>query len=271
MSMKRIMWKKEGLTANVAGHIKPFSKTNMYLPEKHPFGKPRPIKHYRFGRIHNDRLVQSNRSASVSNIIDKPGSFIQNSNNNSSCTLVANYYPNLNNKTDTIDCNIETSKMFNAEAKAKRRVRSGPTIVKHNYYQRLQEYRTARCNTFDQKSFHFDEVKSDSTGNIMGRCPNAIFEYDKSGKIISQKDVCTNISYKPHNLKYATNNAVESSTRTLNVKKENITRTNHSYKIDPETQQLVKSIFISKNKEPTCNINVIQKHKQNKTACNYAT
>ena len=79
---------------------------------------------------------------------------------------------------------------FNAENKAKRRVRSGPTVVKHNYYQRLQEYRTARCNTYDQKSFHFDEQTSDSDPT-KGRCPNVIFNYDKHGKVMSQKESCS--------------------------------------------------------------------------------
>lgn len=268
MSMKRIMWKKEGVSANVGGHIKPFSKSNMYSPEKHPFGKPRPIKHYRRGWIHNDRLVKSNTVASVANLMDKPGSFIQNSQDDS-CVLVANHYPNLNDKTNKPDCKLETTKMFNAENKAKRRVRSGPTVVKHNYYQRLQEYRTARCSTFEQKSFHFDEPTSDSyeRGQHMGRCANVIFNYDKNGNVVGQKNTCTIVSYKPINEKYAINNAVQSSTRTLNEKKNSILRTSKSYKIDPDTGELVGSIFIKKNKEPECNANIINKHKQNRTVC----
>ena len=269
MPNKVIMWKKEGVSANVTGHIKPFSKTNMYLPTKHPFGKPRPIKHYRRGRIGDGRFVKSNTVASVANLMDKPGSFVQNSQSNSqsnSCTLVANHYPNLSNKTDKPDCNLEVTKMFNTEDKAKRRVRSGPTIVKHNYYQRLQEYRTARCSTFEQKSFHFDEDIY-NTGELMGRCPNVIFNYDKNGKIINQKQSCAIVSYKPINTKYAVNNSVSSSTRTLNLKKNSIDRTSKSYKINDNTGQPVRSIFIQKNKEPVCNAHTINKHKQNKTIC----
>ena len=264
--MRTMTWKKESINANVAGHIKPYSKTNMYLPINHPFGKPRPIKHYRRGRIHSDRLVKSSRSATVANLMDNPGAFIQNSNDKTTCTLIANYYPNLKNKTDTPDCSVDVTKMFNAENKARRRARSGPTIVKHNYYQRLQEYRAARCKTFDQKSFHFDEVTNDD-GKIMGRCPNVIFNYDNNGKLIGQKESCTNVIYKPFNLQYATNNAVQSSTRTLNIKKETITRTSKTYKIDPETGQPVGNIFIEKNKEPSCAIHILKRHEQNKTAC----
>lgn len=267
MSMKRIMWKKEGVSANVSGHIKPFNKTNMYLPTSHPFGKPRPIKHYRKGFIHNDRFVKSNATATVGNLIDKPAGFVQNSQSNETCTLVANHYPN---PILAPNCQLEPTKMFNAEDKAKRRVRSGPTVVKHNYYQRLQEYRTARCNTFDQKSFHFDEQASGSDP-IKGRCPNVIFNYDKNGKVMSQKESCSNVSYKPANEKYATNNAVESSTRTLNIKKESITRTARTYKMvtDPATgiEQPVGNIFIKKNKEPKCDAHTVGKHKQNKTLC----
>lgn len=268
MSMKRIMWKKEGVNANIGGLIKPFSKTNMYLPEKHPFGKPRPIKHYRRGWVNNDRLVKSNTVVSVANMIDKPSSFMQNS-QDSSCVLVANYYPNLNNKTDIPDCKLEPTKMFNTENKAKRRVRSGPTVVKQNYYQRLQEYRTARCSTFEQKSFHFDEATSDSFEKMqhMGRCANVIFDYDKNGKVVGQKNTCTIVSYNPTNEKYATNGAVQSSTRTLNEKKNSILLTSKSYKIDPDTGLLTGSLFIKKNKEPVCNANIINKHKQNKTIC----
>lgn len=268
MPMKRIMWKKNGINAHIGGHIKPFSKTNMYLPVKHPFGKPRPIKHYRRGWIDKDRLIKSKTVVNVANLIDKPGSYIQNSQDNS-CTLVANHYPNLNNKTNKPDCNIETTKMFNAENKAKRRVRSGPTVVKQNYYQRLQEYRISRCSTFEQKSFHFDEPTSETyeKGQNMGRCASVIFNYDNNGKIIGQKNTCTNISYKPSNEKFAINTAVQSSTQTLNTKKNSINSTYKSYKIDPNSGQYIGNIFIEKNKEPLCNISVLNKHKQHKTYC----
>ena len=262
MSMKRIMWKKEGVNANVAGHIKPYSKTNMYLSDNHPFGKPRPIKHYRLGRIHSDRLVKSSRGASVANIMDKPGSFIQNTKDDLECTLVANYYPNLTNKTNTPDCSLETTKMFNAENKAKRRARSGPTIVKHNYYQRLQEYRTARCNTFDQKSFHFDEPTG-ANEPLKARCPNVIFNYDKNGNVVGQKESCGIVSYNPSNAKYDVNNAVQSSTRTLDVKKNTITLTSKTFKSEGSNM----NIFNEKNKEPKCNIHTVRKYAQNKTVC----
>jgi hypothetical protein len=244
--MKIIKWKTEGINANVAGHIKPFSKINMYLPSNHPFGKPRPIKHYRIGRIHSERFVKSSTFASVANLIDKPGAFIQNSNDNTSC-LVTNYYPNIN-KTDVPDCAIEATKMFNAEDKAKKRVRSGPTIVKQNYYQRLQEYRTSRCNTYEQKSFHFDEIANEKEGEYSARCPNIVFKYDKNGNIIEQKEICTNVSYNPSNIKFATNNAVESSTYLLDKKKNSVTTTAQTYRTNIETGQPIRNLFIKKNK-----------------------
>lgn len=271
MQIKRIMWKKEGLSANIPSLIKPFSKHNIHLSNNHAFGKPRPIKHYRKGRIStNDKMiVRSNTVATVGNMIDNPGGFVQNTKiKHGSCTLVANHYPNLNNKTDKPDCKIETTKMFNAEDKAKRRVRSGPTIVKHNYYQRLQEYRTARCNTFDQKSFHFDETNENSynKGELMGRCQNVIIKYDEFGISNIKTNGCANVSYKPSNEKYAINTATESSTRTLDIKKNSINRTHQTYKTISNGKP-VKGIFIKKNKEPVCNASIINRHKQNKTIC----
>jgi hypothetical protein len=79
----------------------------------------------------------------------------------------------------------------------------------------------------------------------MGRCANVIFNYDKNGNVVGQKNTCPIVSYKPINEKYATNNAVQSSTRTLNEKKNSILRTSKSYKIDPDTGELVGSIFIT--------------------------
>lgn len=268
MPIKRIMWKKEGVSANVGGLIKPFSKTSMYLNDNHPFGKPRPLKHYRKSYINLDGFVKSKSVVSVENVIDKPGSFIQNS-QDGICSLVANYYPNLSNKTNQPDCTSETTKMFNAENKAKRRVRSGSSVVKHNYYQRLQEYRTARCSTFEQKSFHFDETTNNNNNKseYMGRCASVIFNYDKNGNVVGQKETCPNVSYKPINEQYSINNAVSSSTHTLNIKKNSIDKTSKSYKIDPETGELVGNIFIKKNKEPNCSANILNKHKQNKTVC----
>lgn len=269
MVSKNIEWKGSNINGHVYGFIKPSFKSNNSVS----FGKPRPIKHYRRGFVNNtSNNTSSVKGMTIANMIDNPGAFIQNTNTNTkTCSLVAPYYPNLQNKTLTPDCNLGTSKLFNAENKAKMRVRSGGgSIVKQNYYQRLQEYRAARCNTFEQKEFHFDERTTSDSENLMGRCAKYIYSYDKNGNIKSFLEPCRNVSYKPINKQYAVNTAVSSSTRILNLKKESIERTSQTYKIDVEQDTgntvLKRNLFIHKNKQPKCNPNILRRS-QNKTVC----
>lgn len=255
MSNLQIKWKPHGLSGNVAGRIKPFNKTNPYL-YNHPFGKPRPIKHYRKGRIPVNDMVKS-EVISTDDMMGKPGGFVQNS-QSTSCVgvnTVATYYPNSNHKSDRPCCSNEVTKLFNPADKARRRVRSGSSIVKPNYYQRLQEYRSAKCDTFEQKSFHFDELDNPNN-QFRGRCANVIFNYDKNGNIVSTKNNCTSVTYNPLNVKYSQDGAVSSSMHTLNNKTNNIARAAKFYANHKKNGQ-----------RSNCEIHVIKKHKQNKTIC----
>lgn len=266
--LKTMQWKKNIVVGNTTGNIKPFSKTNQY-EGTHPFGKPRPIKHYRRGRLmpgNEDRFVKSSvNQRAINDLMDTPAAFVQNSKDDT-CKgpqLVANYYPNPKIDSSCDSCIVKG--MFNEQDKARRRVRSGSRAIKGDYHTTLQDYRRSRCQTFEQKSYHFDEIDSNSNlgpNEYRAKCPSTKTIYDKEGNIIKEIRACDIVTYKPSNKKFAQDGSVQSSTRTLNAKKESIERTAATYRAHQ------KNIFYHhKMKSATCNKNTINKHKQNKTIC----
>lgn len=70
--------------------------------------------------------------------------------------FVAPYYPNNTYFTNNPNPITTSPKLCcNEEKKAKRRVLAPISIIKKNYYTRLQQYRQNRCQTFDQRCFNF--------------------------------------------------------------------------------------------------------------------
>lgn len=210
MTMKaQIKWKNNAISGNIAGTLKPTSRN---IPR--PFGTPRPIQHYRRGRVVDgdmSRLVNSNQHYTVKNIIDNPSSV----NISDTCLglkVEGNYYPNETFKHDKPYChnnnNTEFSKRFNPENKALQRVRSAPTVLKKTYHQSNASYLKSKCKTFEQNAFHFDELDMDvkSASNMFRPKCNGV--------------TCESVSYNPKNKLFSTNNAVDSSTYTFHKKME---------------------------------------------------
>jgi hypothetical protein len=202
-------WKGSGVLSNPVGvsstHIRPLTNNDSGNVFPTGFGLPRPIKHFRKGRVipvhyedpnnsdyretslinyNLNRGVKSSKGSSLgggaggqgllNQMMDNPGGFIikqntlnetnnisQLDNNCSTCQgvgMISSYYPNNTYLTDNPEPNTQNQVLCcNAEKKALRRVMPASTILKKNYYTTHTQYMQNRCQTFQQKSFNFQE------------------------------------------------------------------------------------------------------------------
>jgi hypothetical protein len=192
-------WKGSGLNKYPLGiastHIRPLTNNDMGNVFPSAFGKARPLKHYRKGRMvqafsgnsvldyNINRQVKSSMGTPLgqgkgggilSDMLDKPGTYLvkENTVNPSSCPpcqgigIVDNYAPNLGYLTETPE-SITQSKMFccNQQKKALRRVSYATTNLNKNYYTTHFQYLQNRCQTFQQKEFHFSNPNPNPNTN----------------------------------------------------------------------------------------------------------
>ena len=184
-------WKGSGQFANPRGitstHIRPLTNRDPGNVFPTGFGLPRPIKHYRKGRVipvhylehtsddnieaaqiryNINRAVKSSVGSAlegggglISQTIDMPGDVVikdtnvgmdsdENCKKCNGISIVSNWYP-IASKTDTPDAITTTKRLCcNEQRKAIRRTLPGSTLVKKNYYQTTGEYLQGRCQTF---------------------------------------------------------------------------------------------------------------------------
>lgn len=189
-----IHWKSENNHVGVvSGWIRP-KKNNEGNTDTHAFGKARPIKHYRRGYINSSNQQRVSHSGvktlTVQNVIDAPGSYIA-GNNNTPCvghSIIINQQ-----KVECQDCH--------SDQKAKDRVKSASTLLPKQYYQTLQEYRKAKCQTFEQNTFHFPPMVAENT--YQNQC--------------SLSSSCSITVHKKNNTKYDVQGAVSSSANTNTI------------------------------------------------------
>jgi len=114
-------------------------------------------------------------SGLLNDLQDKPGSYIVKQNtldetnniseldkNCKTCEgvgIIASYYPNNTYLTENPEPNTENKRLCcNEERKARRRVIYASTNLKKNYYTTTKQYLQNRCQTFEQKSFNFQQI-----------------------------------------------------------------------------------------------------------------
>jgi hypothetical protein len=192
-------WKGTGVFSNPVGvtssHIRPLTNNDAGNVFQTGFGLPRPIKHYRKGRVipvpptqtpeinyNMNRIVKSSKGSSLgggagglgllNQMLDNPGGYIvkQNQANeingalqlNEDCTtcegvgIVSSYYPNTPYLTENPEQNTQNHILCcSAEKKALRRVLPASTNLKKNYYTTHAQYLQNRCQTYEQKAFNF--------------------------------------------------------------------------------------------------------------------
>ena len=253
-----ITWKGTGINSNpigsALGHIRPLTNNDAGNVFQTGFGLPRPIKHYRKGRViinekgnsqeaaqinyNMNRFVKSSKGTSLgggsgllNDMQDKPGAFLvkQNTTNevdgvsqlDSDCktcegiNIVASYYPNNTFLTENPE-STTTNKVLccNHEYKAKRRAIYASTNLKKNYYTTTKQYLQNRCKTYDQKSFNFESNVMVNNGAKPGS-PAALTNTYLAN--CNSTGNCQLTVYKPNNHQYAKQGAVDSSTRNLKL------------------------------------------------------
>lgn len=241
-----VTWKGVGTyafpIAKTAGNIRPLlngDPSNWY-PQK--FGLPRPVKGiFRRGTtirpanlspvLYPDRQVRSTTNQTmVRQLLDAPGLFnvFQNGtgygNDNKAIegvNITVDYQPFQNFSENPQPICMTKSNCCNQPKKALLRVRGASTILKPNYYTRLQEYRQARCQTFQQKQFNFYFPTEAGNSLAQAGSPAALANSYYGGcypsTCLAGGEGCKTVIYKPKNYEFATQGAVESSARTFKL------------------------------------------------------
>lgn len=207
----QVNWKETVNHGNVAGILRPSYDANI------PFGHPKPLQHYRRGRIISDNPEDQKRIVNtakhhytVSNIMDKPASVtFSHHDEPNNCYIVSQYQQNYTQ----IHCSddIAINKKFNPDTKARQRVQSASTVIKPNYHQTHLSYLKSKCNTYEQKAFQFKENGTNNPDEYRGNC---------------SADSCNYVAYKRKNKVHATNSAVSASTHILDLQNKTINNNN---------------------------------------------
>ena len=176
---------------NVPSIITPKTNKDYTNTQPAPFGKPRPLKHHRLGRVVEDnnsyKTTNSYYQTILQKIMDAPAATIVDGRigDNKSGNIIGDISIDLDNSTNThhgsqTDCYTyskipyivdykpiinetqtpnarTTTKLFccNEERKAIRMVNGANTNVKQNYYLTTKEYLQKRCITYPQNSYDF--------------------------------------------------------------------------------------------------------------------
>ena len=196
---------------NVPTIITPKTNKDYTNTQPAPFGKPRPLKQNRLGRvIENNNAYKTTNSyyqMILQKIMDNPGSTVVEPRNNnlqprdcyyySSVPYIVDYKPIIN-ETQTPNKTTTTKKFCcNEERKALRRVVGANTNVKENYYLSSSEYLQRRCLTYTQNSYDF-YYKNDNTyvyqcrGNANSNCKQAY--YNPSNQLFPVEGAVKNLN-----------------------------------------------------------------------------
>lgn len=262
---------------SVPVNIRPMTNKDYSNNITNKFGLPKPIKHYRKGRTIinynipdsdkswqqlNSAVKSTSRGYLISNTIDKPaGNYTISTESTSNClncdvNSSGHVINALVNNTTTITNvpekeNITNYFCCNSQKNALKRVRPASTNLSKNYYTTLQQYRQARCKTYDQKVFNFESTTENLPENTyLAHCyPNTA--------------ACKLSVYKPNNIKYSQQGSVSSSLNTMNKNVETIT--SNAYSLNKTTQP-GGNPFILKMKTDRCNPKLQNPH-PTKTIC----
>jgi len=177
-------------TGNMAQDRRPYWNKDYTNDTRVGFGKPRPLKQFRKGRVISDyqqvnidgnlqiidvnelRYVKSSvQNNNVNQMLWIPGGYniksnspteignfeesVKNCINCKATTVVSNWKPTTN-LTEKPQINVTSPLLCcNEEKKAKLRVRPASTIYNRYYYADNQQYLQNRCQTFKQRQFNF--------------------------------------------------------------------------------------------------------------------
>jgi hypothetical protein len=216
ITINPIDWKGNPPKGNLPCIITP--KTNKDYTNTQPaaFGKPRPLKQPRLGRVIADNNAYKTTNSYYQKILERVFDF-------PSATIVNSSINNTDNEDDEIDCYLYSNIPYtidykpienitqtpipttcspalccNEERKAIRRVVGANTNIKENYSLTTQEYLQRKCLTYEQNSYDF-YYKNDKKyvfqcrGNANGKCKEAY--YNPSNQLFPVEGAVTNSSY----------------------------------------------------------------------------
>lgn len=181
-------WKSPHAPGNVPTRVRPLTNNDPGNVFPTGFGLPRPMKHYRKGRViisaaemdalppsvarNVQRSVRSSVIGTVQQLMEQPGSFIVHQDPSSSSSCHKNMVPKVStipggncvvsdwehtpNATIKPQSNVCNGVLCcNEERKARRRVLPPNTNVSNQYFQTTYMKLYNRCQTFQQRQFNF--------------------------------------------------------------------------------------------------------------------
>jgi hypothetical protein len=257
-----VSWKGTGPFSNPVGitsaNIRPFTNNDPTNNSYPGFGLPRPIKHYRKGRVSNNSLIgnggkvvnSSLGGTLIRQMIDTPGNYnifpnttnevsnITNLNNEcNTCNgigVISDWMP-ISNLTEKPEPSTQTIQFCcNEEIKAAERCLPTssnlttneylPTCsLTHNYFSSLQQYRQNRCQTYDQRVFNFKSVASWQLNTYNAECSPTPNQFVDTLPCPQTNSPCNVVVYKQNNPQFAQQGAVKSSLRTFKLALGNLT------------------------------------------------
>ena len=284
-----VSWKGKSTNSVVPGNSR--GGVNGFSDYSHDFIGPnfkaRPIKHYR--KKLSPNLNSGTSKATIKHAIDNPGGSVflgtDDSkkccdNNNTSINIKnlistdknTKLYINDNDKFfDTNDCNFgQDVPVCIACNPENNRIKSGVSLLNKKYYPDTKSYLQSRCKQYEQRiaiSKRKENTYSDANGDFVWPS-NSIYgsQVFNMQNCFKSCDVCPSSSersitiYKPSNAKFATQGAVPSSLRSLNLKYNTVTKNASSFKsaIGSEAANAGKyhgglfSPYLIKNKTAKC-------------------
>jgi hypothetical protein len=217
-----------------------------------PF-KANPIRHWRkqlLPTYKNGGGDSSNRRAGIGMPMDTPSGAIylgNVANNtlkvscNADCAIAGlkenmETYDNINCKPSTRDCYYDVSNNKMVRITGPRRIKSSTTILSKTYYADRKDYFRSRCLSFDQKLTALPKAGVtylDASGNLLYPNNTDTVRRTQNCPVRCSTSATTNSCqtiYKPNNIQYAKQGAVDSSDRLTRLKLNTINKNAASYK-----------------------------------------
>jgi hypothetical protein len=223
------------------------SNSRPNLTASGPAFKANPIKAWRKQLIPAVNSGSPNRRAGIGMPMDTPGGsvYLGNVSANTNCLLNAadvgaaglkeniEKYDNINCKPAADDCFFDISNNRMARITGPRRIRSSTTLLSKKYYTDHESYMRSRCLSYDQK------LTANAVPGVTYLDANGNLLYPNNTNTVRNTQDCTaacptvtscKTIYKPNNIQYSQQGAVDSSDRLTRLKLNTINKNAASYK-----------------------------------------
>jgi hypothetical protein len=236
-----ISWK--GISTN---SVTP-SNSRPDLTATGPAFKARPIRHWRKQLIPSANSGSPNRRPGIGMPMDTPGGsvYLGNVSANTNCLLNATdegaaglkenmeKYDNINCNPAAGDCYFDVSNNRMVRITGPRRIKPSTTLLSKKYYADRKDYLRSRCLSYDQK------LSANPVPGVTYLDADGALQYPTSENVVRNTQDCPatcptaascQTIYKPNNIQYAKQGAVDSSDRLTRLKLNTINKNAASYK-----------------------------------------